>query len=499
MSEGQDEESKPTFRIRFTIHSGCGERHQSKQTKTNLTCNEDIYNSSDHHKENKNQKCNCKLDANLSCNCCRNHTKKAFKFIQPHSHKSSLFVSLSDSSRNSSLQLQQQEKKINHHLFVSPDLDHFIPASPPILASDSTLPSCATTPSDLFRSGEDRSSISGTRSSFGDSTMSHGCNFINWSSAARRRSSSVTRSNNAQTTSTTTDNNNGRRASSSHDLAAPANPLANTKSTSGNHLAVGMSNETICDLTTTNRRHDNGAYLKHSDINRIQPLDIQVNVPVMSVEKADHPIGLDDILQVDMETLRLEEECRMLESQVQYWEDKVEQMEREKFKRTASRSLIDKLIQKRKNIRDLDFQLFKLNLEVQDSDCLSQKLSPLSDSKNPIHNSLLAGRYGSQIKPGQENTADILDAIPPSGQLQHKQYLTKASTGTDHGDYSRIESRHRHFLPRRNCREPQAFVYVDSASRFSPVRPNHFNGDFLQNHAIVSEDSSSPASGDHPQ
>lgn len=523
MDDNQDEESKPAFRIRFTISSCSTSRDHSQ----NNICHEEIHHSPNPLEENEKQSCNCKSDANLDRKnpSCRNHSKKSFKFIQPQNHKSSLFVSLSDTSRNSSP--QQGE---HNHLFVSPDLDQYIPASPPSPA-DSAL---SYSSPDLFESGTDPSVSeveSSTRSS-DDNTMSHSCNFINWSSAARNRSKSVTRSNSPQLMHT---DNSGRRASSSNDLAAPANPLAN-KSVSGNHLAVNASSETICDQTTTNRQATNnhGHYLKHSQISLMQPSEIQIDVPErciqpdalnypMFVDEAIRPISLDDIMRVDMESLRLEEECRMLESQVQRWEERVDQLERERFRRTSPRSLIDKLIQKRKYIRELDFQLFKLNLEAQDSDSLYRKLSPLADNENQIQSykdsfqiienkkletNLAAGKYGSQIKPGQENTADILDAIPPSGQLQHKQYLTKTTSGTDYSDYSRspIDSRHRHFLPRRNSRhnthgphnESQAYVQLDKSKRFSPVRPDHFKGDFLPNHVIVSEDSSSPASGDNP-
>lgn len=369
----------------------------------------------------------------------------------------------------------------------------------------------------------------------------NGCNFIISGLASRRRSSSVTRSNNSQPTSA---DNSGRRASSSNDLAAPANPLAN-KSASGNHLAAGMSSETICDQTTTNPRASNkhGGYLKHSDINIMQPTDIQLDVPV--IFSASHPPSLAEINRISMDNtrmddecrLRLEEECRTLERDVQIWEDKVDELERERFKKTASRSLVEKLVKQRRIIRELDFQLFKLNLEAEDSDYLSRKLSPLSDNENHIEScqpasrlpsphfinhkdleasgisklgsNLVAGRYGSQIRPGQENTADILDAIPPSGPLQHRQYLTKASSGTDHSDYSRLRqvNRHAHLLPKRNSRQPvhepaanESRAYVQNeTNRFSPVRPNHFKGEFLSNNVIVSEDSSSPSSGDNRQ
>lgn len=362
--------------------------------------------------------------------------------------------------------------------------------------------------------------------------MSQGCNFINTlMTASRRRSASVNPGGPASNLKVS-ESNQGRRASSSSELAQPNistdESIVEEKTP---RTSVCLSNDTIkpCETlkSTDSELSASKDYIDYSQMQKtMQPLQVDIEsspgstydgqyIPIEAMCN-NHPISLDEIYQIDMDNLRLEDECKNLEQQVKYWEDKVDDLERKRCGEDAPRTLVEKVLKQRKKLREIELQIFKLNLESSEESINNKKhFTTKSDlnahhhldydrSESQLADELIsadnddenedglytgigakgsslgvvdissvnmerqaASKFGSHIKPGQENTADILDAIPPSGSLQYRQYLNKASSGTDSGDYSQqpmFDQRHLHHqhilphAPRRHHPQHQHYL-----------------------------------------
>lgn len=519
-------EQTPTFRIRFTISNR----------------NEDPDNSPDReNRESSSLTLDDRESQQLSRPSSRSSNvsdspnqsrKKLFKLLQPQNHKSSLFVNLSDIGNNPGSLGQLTNKQS----FISPDLDQpASPASPPSSSSpnqplaagvsfkqtvevsnldysDTILLDCDATKSVCSEEDEDKS-IKSVESG----TMSQGCNFINTlMTVSRRRSASVTPT--GQTSSLkVSDSTQSRRASSSSELAEPTTSTDASIDDKTSRPSVCPANDTMKPYDSRKSSEDDADegrdYIDYSELQRtMQPLQIDVDCSPQRAQESqyypagnlcdDRPVSLDDIHQLDIDNLRLEDECRNLEEQVKYWEEKVDDLERKRCGDDAPRTLVEKVLKQRKKLREIELQIFKLNLESSEESLHSKKHLTNKSDLNAHHNldyepnesqlvdgfltpqdgdemdddgfytkidekgtplamvhlssvseRHVAGKFGSHIKPGQENTADILDAIPPSGSLQYKQYLSKASAGTDSGDYSQLQMfdqrhpHHRHNLP----------------------------------------------------
>lgn len=550
-----------TFRIRFTIsnksNSGedrqCNRRENDSSHQTPSFCCR-----TSQCKQTVADETNGPPNRPLDASCSTSHTrKKLFKFLQPQNHKSSLFVNLSDigSSEISAIGANTSRQPI-----ISPDLDHQLCSlSPPtpIEAFVADLPNPFNESVEVSTKNDDHSSAflfdcdeinpdlelkDSKPDSESEAKMSQGCNFINTlMSASRHRSSSVTPGGPTSSLKLI-DGNQGRRASSSTDLTPPSlEPRLESKSPSGNHLSVSTPNETIKPLYYRNESDGSAEeasdYVDLSQMRTMQPLQINIEPPneldagnrdtsYISMETVcnNHPISLDEILQIDMDDLRLEDQCKDLEQQVKFWEDKVDDLERKRFSDDVPRTLVDNVLKQRRKLREIELQILMMsqdsgqtlnNAEIPVSKASinmqynldydphnyqrNQKMS--EDYVSPKHfggsvadddthseddegfytrldekgggfgggfvdigavNTMQAtGKFGSYIKPGQENTADILDAIPPSGSLQHKQYLNKASSGTDSGDYSQLPTfdphkfSHKHIISLSGSRQPQ--------------------------------------------
>lgn len=476
--EDKDEnELKPTFRIRFTISNN-----------SNSDSNQGFSNN-----QESKYKCNHEIDINNQVyNISNKQTsseseqkkKKLFEIVQPQNHKSSLFVNLCDTANS------DYQKHSENCLFISPDLNQFDPASPP---SPSAFTICSRSPSFELTQGLERASLLRNNSNSAgklleDIAMSQGCNFINSMMSASRRES------------VPDSTNSSRRASSLSNLVVPVlNQAMNNKSTSGNHHVVSNSNETICDVdqTQTNSTSSSNRNNRHQDMT--QPLSVEISQFNEDSDDYDLECDFDDMLS----SQELEDECRRLEDEVRIWEHKVAELERKRFDDEVPRSLIDQMIDQRARLRDLEVQLYKLDLELTDE----ISMCPGFDDSKPS-----TSRFGSKIQPGQENTADILDAIPPSGSLQHQQYLCKASSGTDSSEYSQLpmfEQHKKHFIDGNNIQcqlycnrltEPQNYVdfHQNARDKSSPIRPNHFKGDLKCSRIIAPQDSTSTGSSDSP-
>jgi len=344
--------------------------------------------------------------------------------------------------------------------------------------------------------------------------MNASCNFINWVSAStRRRASSVSPSAQATPESsskaTSSDANfsdtnstilnvassqtSGRRATSSDDLAKSQNRLQVPNITSSQRSASGQlaanTDESVQTICPYNDRTQTGTKpcLKCSDSeNSMPPLDSPLLEQLSLHEDPLH------FLQSDQEFLYANEEyiCSRLEEECRRLEERVADLEKRRFAPEVPRTLVDNIIHHRKELRDLNVQLYKRELDSDDSErqscdrfsndpsspsgerirvgCISPRVYgeadligyELSDRRFPPSIDDEAhyrrGRFGSEIKPGQENTADILNAIPPSGHLQHKQYLNKASSGvTNINSYSQF---HHHHQQRQKQKQNVAHV-----------------------------------------
>lgn len=250
-----------------------------------------------------------------------------------------------------------------------------------------------------------------------------------------------------------------RRSVSERRSISPTNNMDRCSSTgkldesiSKDLINAGESTETVCGLECMADDKTAGA-AKTTSIT--EPLEIKVD------DNLDDTTGTNDVnfqnlLNIDdTDEEKLEDECKRMELEVKSLEQKVEELERKRFADDVPRTLVDRIIEKRRELRELDVQLYMINLAESDgtSDNLSQLSSTngspgnsrfwnerygnvdpsmyMTPGNNAISNQCNTSKFGSQLKPGQENTADILNAIPPSGSLQHRQYLSKASTDED--------------------------------------------------------------------
>lgn len=593
-----DDALRSSFHIRLTIGNRSGDSGCPDSGRSSLNSDSDYRCQNVEHfhqplssKQNDTQHCTHQtIDFGASVGNqlaqAPKKTTKSFRFIEPQNHKSALFVNLSSSNSNQAInnpdQLhyqQQQHHYKSQELFISPDLNenkaaatvqslwsHLSPTSSlssSPTATNNTLSESASLDSYEVIDYDDNSNknciVKLVRNSVG--AMSHSCNFISWVSATKPRSSSVspsaskdTNSTKDLTTSTTTttsssssttgdhgrhhDHNGApihqaRRASSSDGLnqTLEENPLL-ARSASGNHLAIMDSVETVCG-----DQFPTSPFKTPMDIG---PLEVDIDVSPSPSDDIPSVFSAEsDVLQIDMEQLKIDQEILDLQQEAQYWEQKVEDLERRQFADDVPRTLVENFIKHRKELRELEFQIHELNLSnqyfgTQSSYADSDHEQSYFDHKliNDYHelgrtdlmSPRAASKFGSRIKPGQENTADILNAVPPSGSLQHRQYLNKASSGTDTSEYSQMPSfqQHSHRLSGRKSvapnrtrrRDGQIYSHVysqvdggntdrlpvpDRGMRPAPVRPNHFKDEFRSPKAVIAQDSSSTASSGSPQ
>lgn len=184
--------------------------------------------------------------------------------------------------------------------------------------------------------------------------------------------------------------NESKRASSSSNLSSAHD---------------GSNEALIATSSSESSRSEHSNYVPHSDM-LTRPLEVVV--PKMP-----------DFDGIDFENLNLDDECEYLDEQIEYWEQEVAKLERVRCTADVPKLLVENVIKLRKELRELEVQEYALDLESYEPDGFLE-ICELSASK-----------FGSKIRPGQENTADILDAIPPSGSLQHQQYLCRTSTGSE--------------------------------------------------------------------
>lgn len=107
-----------------------------------------------------------------------------------------------------------------------------------------------------------------------------------------------------------------------------------------------------------------------------------------------------------------DEEYRLLKQRALQLEAEVDELERQRLlgsKQHLPRTLVDNIIKYRKNIRNLD-------IEIATKKDKNTNVTP-TITKEPI------GRYGTKLRPGQEDTCDILDAVPPASNYQRTKFL----------------------------------------------------------------------------
>jgi hypothetical protein len=274
--------------------------------------------------------------------------------------------------------------------------------------------------------------------------MSHNCNFFSWvmvNNPPATNSSSAPKTKNSTHSNTTRKydspamhQQSSRRASSSEDLNQPVAQLL-TRSSSGHHLAIGNSVETVCgDRTNPNRPNK-------LLTNVSQPLTIEIDSPVDESENTSLFSAENDILlqqNNDLQEQELEEleKLRELEREAEYWAQIEEAAIRKQYRDDVPRTLVENIIKLHKEIREFEIQDYNQRLREQclyhdDRGDLCFDETRIKDDYEPGLWSRLSpslGKFGSHIEPGQENTADILSCVPPSGSLQYRQYLSKASS-----------------------------------------------------------------------
>lgn len=131
----------------------------------------------------------------------------------------------------------------------------------------------------------------------------------------------------------------------------------------------------------------------------------------------DLVVNLERELQyyVGIEGLNFDESCRHIQDEINFLEDRLAELERERLK-GQSRIAVEEIIRQRRSIRDIDMEILKEKIRMKSK----RKLGSIDTGcASP-------GTFSSPMRPGFENTADILDAVPPPGQFQHCDIMARA-------------------------------------------------------------------------
>lgn len=177
--------------------------------------------------------------------------------------------------------------------------------------------------------------------------MSLGCNFIN-------TSLSLSKINNSSSVSA----NQSKPASSSSDATQLTNRSGNEQSnrSADNTIQAGHSGQS--------QRCTNSNVNNVGDLNNCH-----------SLATVDCPINLDSISQLDLDQNRLEDECLSLQRQVEYWEREVEMLERKRCTDNFPAEFVEDIVKQRKKLRDLEAQIYRLNLDSDEAEQTCQVLS----------------------------------------------------------------------------------------------------------------------------
>lgn len=167
------------------------------------------------------------------------------------------------------------------------------------------------------------------------------------------------------------------------------------RSNSGNHLAGCNSTDTICsyDYTQRNDEFDHARRESNSSSgnNKFYYNDHNMQLSVIN-PRVRHPVEIsistdeEDYIcpsyqhhqqpymdkdqelvcpyeALDFDRLSLQDECTNLENKIRYMEEIVDQLERERFHPHVSRTLVDSVLKQRKRLRDVEVELYALELE----------------------------------------------------------------------------------------------------------------------------------------
>lgn len=224
------------------------------------------------------------------------------------------------------------------------------------------------------------------------------CNFINWASAANRRPVAARKSSLNQTIKKTDSK------SSSPSSSESSKDTGNAQSCDSSNQSTGVkSSDDYFDLSST-KRGSEWRSISEEDYPELDYPDLSPDTRSRIFSDNISTISLDDILDIDMNHLKLEEECRDLELEAQYWEEKVEELERKQYAPEVPETLVESIIQHRKELRNLGLQLYQQNLEFEclscgevamsehsfqddqfelmDSDCLDLQMYFMNDENN---------------------------------------------------------------------------------------------------------------------
>lgn len=323
----RDEPSRSSFRISVTINQANDSSiPEERQTDSPLP-------QSKPHSSNQQQV---------------NKTK--FRYVQPHNHKSALFVNLNDINKQNDSISGDSGWNRRDHLFISPELGQ-------PQAKESQIANLES----------------------GDTIMSRGCNFI----TCIMQSSSH---------------------SGVQDVSSSPPDLDELDQSERNDF----NNVTPNNLSS---QDDTNKTIAVQD----DAMDIPDQLDYCIIDDSDlryneDPEFSDSELEAEVRDLLndidLEQKLVDLNCENEALEERVADMERERL-RGNSRTVVEEIIRRRRMNRELNTEIYVEKMRLKDAGIDVQG-------------------FNSDIRPGIEDTADILDVVPPPGQLQYCEMLDRA-------------------------------------------------------------------------
>lgn len=445
MERNRDESARSSLRISVTFNQLGNSNEHQKNTGSNLP-------ERSRHDEAHDNSCHLGEASDFIEMQHPNQrvAQKKFRFVLPQNHKSALFVNLGDSGE------RESQAKQRDNLFVSPDLNQIRSPSADLQSTPSP-PSRQRNPSfdQACRESVDIPYIETcSHKDMGDRL---GCFCFVPSMAQRRRSASVSPPNTYEDICTDILPPSQSMKSSNSERSLSEKDAGQDTLTANNGALIERSNETIC--ANTNRRGaqlstsvESNTHLEYCIIGDSE----QDNIDYSERDDSGLSEGLEDFLNLDSSSL--EEECQSLEEEIESIEQRVADIERGRLS-GSSRTLVDQIIRQRRQLRDLEMEIFECKLRLNAQQKAANLVSP-TDIKQfqvpkgrnnlnlPIDSASEAScssssSLASPIKPGIENTADILDAVPPPAQLQRGDILNRTSNYMESGHLNPVNRRSR--------------------------------------------------------
>lgn len=379
----------------------------------------------------------------------RNNKPKQFRYIQPQNHKSSLFVNLSQNSskENNNLESKEDNHRRRDNLFISPDLDINLKKYSTVLSTAPISPNSTIDSSSCIYDHED--------------------NNILYDKLNQRDMFSCLYANTSSSQTDLTEEKEFEEDSASRresflqieysDIDSDMEQLTKSTDTTSNPLTISDAHddEYFTNGTVTMEQHQNRELNIKSPITFTQPQkdlnicnikDQKLILTELDLDELNAtPTDEDWTNFLSMNPEEIAELIKSIHEQIDICESDIAKLERKR--RVGSETLITKIIEKRRNIRDLQMQAYERKLNEKLLFSSDQNLSSPTDLKHFDDNckKMEANKLTSQLRqqttttarsstpdtmtnttcsttnnpqitlsPGIEDTAHILNAVPPT-------------------------------------------------------------------------------------